>query len=295
MMARSLPALLSVLSASLLALQACSGTAGSTVTQPDGSTCTFSGAPSTPSAGTGTSVEAQATAAQLQVLDTLIGSYLRGDSVAYRGTFQADDDYTGHDLPVTIANGPGMASLVAASGQATLTLRSPAQTYLSITQAESNTSLTQVGLILGDDTYDGEMASCTGCLTNLFKSPDTISLDNVSAADDTSVTATFNMIDITVSTKGSLTRILPCELDLSDLIAIAPLETSPQFIVSGNEMVWHVSSSVTTSFTPSAPGVVGGCATSTPYTIDLYVSSANLGDYGVRNFVPGAPMQECTG
>jgi len=292
MTTRSLPALLSALA---LAVPACSGTAGPTSTAADataptvdGSTCSFSVVPGPPSA-TGTSLEAQATATQLAVLDALIGVYLRGDAIAYRGTFQAQDNYTGRGLPVAIADGPGMASLLVASGQATLTLRSSAQTYVSISQAESGASLTQVGLILGDDTYDGEMTSCSDCLTDLFKSPDTISLDNLAATDDTSVTATSDMLDITVTAKGTLTNIPPCGLRLSDLVAIAPLlGATPQFVASGNQMVWHASGSVSTADS-------GGCATLTPYTIDLYVSSTNLGDYGVQNFVPGAPMQACTG
>jgi hypothetical protein len=256
----------------------------------DGGTCSFEGPiPSPPSLDGGTTIQSQAEATQLTVLDTLFGRYLRGDVKAYRGAFQASDNYqTVVADGGAIAEGPGIGSLEVATGTATLTLHSVTEhAFLSFQQSQSNPSFSVVGVILSDGSTGGDTATCTGCLPNLFQDPNAISLTGFMT---TGFDASANGDDgenIKIYASGSLTLAPPCSLDLPGLVELAPPSVSaPHFAPSGSVSVWHVNGSV-----EEYPQ--GACMTETPYTIDLYVNPQNLADYGVMNYQQGTTGNQC--
>jgi hypothetical protein len=237
-------------------------------------------------------VQAQAEAAQAAVLDAMFGSYLRGDSHAYRGTFAVADNYplsqnlAGEPPPdgAVIPRGAGLASLVVSGGVATLSLHNDGQ-YIPFTEAQANPLLVVIGVILGDNAVGGDTATCTGCLPDLFSAPESISLAKlVPTGFDADIAGGDPNLKLAAS--GTLDVAAPCSLAFADLLELAP--GVPKFEAEGKLEVWHVSGDI---------GSQGqnGCETMQSYTIDLYVDPTNLADYGTKNFVAGMTDMACPG
>jgi hypothetical protein len=274
----------------LLTLAACSGASGGA--SGTGGACSFTtpvpAAPSTPAAGA--SVQAQAEAGGLGTLDAIFGGYLRGSTRAYRGSLEAHDNY--NSAGSAIEKGPALASLEISGDQAVLTIHSlPQHEYLYFAQSKKKPEITQVGVILGDTSTGGDVGTCKGCVPDLFTSPASISFDNLVASSRQSAInpAGTGETSFTVSTHAtaSLEVAEPCSLAYSDLIELASLHLT-HFAPSGGDMVWQTMGRIFT-------GQKGLCQTYVPYSLDLFVDPTNLADYGVRNYQPGAPGQECGG
>ena len=93
-------------------------------------------------------------------------------------------------------------------------------------------------------------------------------------------------VELNTYASASLTLATPCDLAFDDLVELNSLGTGStsslsvngaSFVASGGEMVAVVQSVVGTS-TPN------GNYCSTDFSIELYVNTSNLADYGVRNY-----------
>lgn len=264
--------------------------------------------PTLPIAPTGTdsaSVQAIAIAADMQILDDLVGRYLRGDAPVYRGSASARDNLSAFNPPppaapiytdTTMSSDQAIAALVIDlnAGTATLTVTSPCeQELIHVIQDRAAPGITQVNGVLATIAYGGWTATCTTCVPDFFGQPATLSWTDADATYDQGAPLPTNHI---VST-ASLQRESPCDLDWAQLVAIDAnwITYGPQlglgnFARVGNEMVWQHTGSVTLA-TPSAHGACDGL--SVPYTDELYVSASDLGTYGVRSYVAKEPVSYC--
>ena len=305
-------------------LVACSGAAPSTIgTNNQGGGCT---APNPPQpAGAGATLQATVEAQQLALLDSLFGTYMRGDVVVYRGNLQAHDNASalantavyGPQPDGSIAEGPALARLetrVASGGDWTpprdgvsgnssvLVLYGLANNdRVNLLQQDGQPGTTWAGEIEPDNSTATLTGSCTACAPDLSAKPATIGIDGFTSSGVVSVFMGYAgkwgmMVDVTAHTTvtASLTAASACTLTWNELSVVnsatGPDELSGDlglgdFKDAGDEMVWHASGSV------SGPG--SPCPTYTPYTIDLWVKKNDLGSFGVRNFQAGTPAMSC--
>lgn len=264
----------------------------------------------------GVSVQAYAEANGLAYLDAFVGSYLRGDSTVYTGTLSAEDnqsvlgtDCNGgsqacHDQ--SIASGPAVASLAVASGEATLTVHSlGAHKYVVFSQSHTEPDVTTVGIVLPDTGAGGNTGTCSGCAPSFLKKPASIDVQNlVSTAyvavnpgvdagpgvvDDAGIVVdAYAGVPLDTHASTSLTLATACDLTFDDLVELNSLgppstsgssgQTSYNFVARGDQMVAVVQGSVYTYSEDAGTG----CTTA--YSIELYVSTTNLADYGVQNY-----------
>jgi hypothetical protein len=306
---------------------ASSDTAGGGRDASNDTACTAPSAPASPPAGDAGASSAETVEAQwLAALDGLIGQYLRGDVIVYRGTIQGSaktEALPGSDpIPeTTIPEGAALASLIFRSpsvsfwapiapaafvngNQALLTVRSLADDqYMVFGQPESDPTMTATSGIQAGATQNVLMATCSDCASSFWARPAAITFDLAAAGTVTTVYYGFDgtsSADQAVSTAASvqLSAFPPCNLTFGDLTTLNEAPGINQgssvfltsFVLTGGEWVFHTTSNVITK-DPSAHGACDG--QSFQYTIDLYVNAANLGDYGVRNYVPGPTQAIC--
>lgn len=262
------------------------------------------------------------------MLDQTFGQYLRGDVLVYRGTVQGSAmgaTPPGYDTvpEETIAAGPAFARLAFAPGlesdwivgssahapfvdgnQAMLTVHSLANDqYMVFEQPESDPSMTATSGIAMVRTTNLLTPTCSGCAPSFWTRPATIAFDLSAAGTVTTVTAgadATTSIDQPVTTTASvqLTVVPPCTLTFDNFETLnevtGPSEFSAvglaSFVLTGGEWIWHTGSTVETK-PPSSHGQCDGQSFS--YTIELYVNAANLGDFGVRNYVQGPTQSVC--
>jgi hypothetical protein len=252
------------------------------------------------------SVEAQAQTQGLQALDSFVGPYLRGDIAVYRGTLSAHDNQSVLASPSndgspgyksqTVPEGPAVASLAIAGGSATLSVHSTTEhKYLVLQQDTKNASnTTNVGIILPDGSGGGNTGTCVGCVPDFGGKPQTIAFENIVSTQVVNIGAFAgeeleggpDNDDVTLHTYGtaSLTLVPPCGVAFDDL---AELNASNglTFALQGDQMVTQM----------TGYAYMSGEYCEVAYTIELYVSTTNLADYGVQNFQQLPPQEDCGG
>jgi hypothetical protein len=264
----------------------------------------------------GVSVQAFAEGLGRQYLDAYVGDYLRGKLTVYHGTLSANDDQSvlgidcngGSDACAdqSIPNGPAVASLTvdADAGTATLTVHSlAAHKYVAFQQTAAMSDVTTVGVVLPDTSTGGNTGTCSGCVTEFGNTPTSISIRNLDGIgyvavnppadasqgtvnDAGEVVDAYAGVKLDIHASGALVLGTPCELTFDDLAELnafgPPLASSVSapvgFQQQGDEMVALVQGSAYSYDQQTDNGCV------TYYTIELYVSTTNLADYGVRNF-----------
>jgi hypothetical protein len=261
----------------------------------------------------------------LAVLDQLFGQYLRGDVQVYRGTVQGQaTTFTaaGYDQQPngTIAQGAALASLAFRPGsvedwrpiapaafvtgnQAILVVHSLADDqYMVFGQPQSDPTMTATSGIETAPTQNFLMATCNGCAPSLWARPAELTFNLAASGTVTTVTyagdATTSVGEpVNSAASVQLAVVPPCDLTFDDLATLnettGPNELGQvslaSFVVSGSERIWHTGGAVTIK--PASNGQCDGQMFQ--YTIDVYVSSANLGDYGVRNYIQGPTQSTC--
>jgi hypothetical protein len=290
----------------LLAMCGCGGSSGDAGTA--SASCGFvAPVPKAPKAASyNASIEVQAESQGLQALDGFLGPYLRGDIAVYRGTLSAHDNQSvlasasndgspGYKSQ-TVPEGPAVASLAIAGGSATLSVHSTTEhKYLVFQQDTKNASnTTNVGIILPDGSGGGNTGTCIGCVPDLGGKPQTIAFENIVSTQVVNISAFAgeeleggpDNDDVTLHTYGSasLTLVPPCGVTFDDL---AELNASSglTFALQGDQRVSQV----------TGYGYVPGDYCQVTYTIELYVSTTNLADYGVQNFQQLPPQEDCSG
>lgn len=279
---------------SIVVMTACGGSPDATTA----SACGFAGLPkpaSTPAQGA--SAKAKAEAAGLAVLDGFVRPYLLDHVTVYRGTFTAHDNqgvlgagspyarpgtYEDQYVPPSAA----VASLVIHGGLAVLSVHSlTAHKYVELSQATGSGSggITNVGIILPDDEQGGNTGTCQGCVPALDPSPDAIAFDGI---ESTQLVAIGPKDNPTLHTYGTaqLTRVPPCEIRFEDLAELNG-GSGLAFVPQGDEMVAQIEGYAETA---------NGYYCVVHYSLELYVKTANLADYGVRGYAV-VPGQSCPG
>jgi hypothetical protein len=252
-------------------------------------------------AGAGDPVRATVEAKRLAELDLLVGRYLRGDAAVYLGTLSAHDNQSVFGDPSTplwldqsIPPGEALASLAVDDVQATLAVVGSSQGKgIVFRQARDSPMVTETSIILDSRTSGGPSASCTDCAPSFLDRPAAIAWADL----DASYTGAEPIAPYHVVSTVNLRLESPCSVTWEQLVALdvkVTTENSPSgglsgFAQVGEEMVWHASGAVQT-VPPQPHNCVGQ---SVPYTIDLYVSRANLAVYGVRNFSAGPVQPVC--
>ena len=286
-------------------------------------TCAFSPAP--PAAAlppdTAASEQAQAEARELVALDALVGRFLRGDVLLYRGTLAAETTAT----PAMVTNPPrptGHTEVAEGPALAMLERRLPyvgdwypAQPSVDLTTeiayllvhhltahryvvfAQSGTPATTTwagGLGFDDDvqvvvTNDFLDSSCMDCAPSFAAQPTTLSLSALQTTGTVSAFDSGVYYDVRVETKttANLELASPCTLTWDDLAVLATA-TGPNEFASDIGL---------RSFAPEGDEMVahhqssygtptqrGQCATVTSYAIDVWVKRANLAIAGTRNY-----------
>jgi hypothetical protein len=250
-------------------------------------------------------VRDQAESDAATALDLLLGRYVRGEALVYRGSVSASDTesifntipppdppaYTDH----TMTSVEAIAGLVigGADPQATLQLVSLSEEEIVIfQQIQSVSGVTKVNGILSLNEFGGPVAPCSGCAPDLLARPTTIAW----TAQDAVWTDTSLAADYHVRSSVNLAVESPCDLTWDEMVAVdaytyaAGNQGLGKFVGNGNEMVFHQRAVVTTA-NPSAHGACDG--QQVPYSIDLYVNLSDLSVYGARNYVAGAPVSIC--
>ena len=287
-------------------LVACGGGSSAALGTP--ASCGFDGpVPKTPDgAPPNASVQAYAEVQGRLALDAYLGPYLRGDVAVYKGALGAHDNQGvlgppssgGSPSPGTpsgggyenqsVSTGPAVASLVTTSGNGTLSVHSLTEhKYVVFQQAAPNASkTTSVGIILADDATGGNTGTCVDCVPDFVARPDTIEFENITSSQVVNLDSLGEgNDDVTLHTyaTASLDLVPPCGIAFADVEELNA-STGLAFEVRGNQMVAEMSGYAL------PPG--GGCYVT--YTIELYVSTTNLADYGVQNF-SSTPGQGCGG
>lgn len=259
----------------------------------------------------------------MAVLDRLFGQYLRGDIVVYHGTMRGHSSTTSPPgFPVVpeqdLAPGPALARLAVQTawsgdwlqnpppppitGQVAILLSHNLATaqYMAFQQAESQPSTTAATGITDDNSDNFLSTTCSDCAPSFEARPASLALSLTATGAVTMYQGNVS-IEVPVLTTATLdlTAALPCSVTFNELVtlnsATGPNEFADsfglwQFVLTGNEYVWHVQGAVLIS----SPSGLGRCdGQSVPYTIDLYVNASNLANYGVRNYVQMAPQQLC--
>jgi hypothetical protein len=249
----------------------------------------------------------------LNVLDSLIGRFLRGDVVAYRGTASAHDNAgvigeAAQDPTIadgTFPDGPVMATLdfhpvrssdyspptADVSGDVAFLFLSSAlaHKYVFFSQALTDPSVTEASQIwnAGQPGNRGLVSACISCAPDLWSRPKAIALDDMTTTGVFSVVpASGPAVDVTLHTVVSarLTYAPPCSLSYDELVVLNG--STLDFHQEGDELVEHVSNKV-------GRYIGGSCFDETPYTMDIFVDLNDLGHYGTRNFSLGPPAQMC--
>ena len=260
--------------------------------------------------------QARAEAIQLFVLDALVGQYVRGDVLVYRGTTRANftvQTPAGYD-PIpgrSIARGSALARLDyrrtsssdylppfapdgASTTTAVLLIHGVSDgSYTVWGQLDSQPTQTLAASIGTRDSDNVFLTSCAGCVPSLWCRPTSISFDAAVASKISVYSGNLGYADAPtlLSAAADLQVISPCDVTLDEIKALdgatGPNEFAEDialqsFVSEGNEIVWH-RKGATTLRSPS-PMFTDCDGLDLLYTIDLYVNVNDLGDYGVRNY-----------
>jgi hypothetical protein len=282
-------------------------------------TCSFGQAPAAPGAASDSAtIEQRASDAALVRYDALVGRFLRGDVTVYAGMLSAMSTSFGGSPPAptkrdgfldgsilalfdsrpTIAADwvPPLSSVAAGSRTSILVVHELTSLQaLVFGQLDEEPSTTWAGIILPDDPAgtigpNPFSRSCVGCLSPLVGKPLLISFEPFVAegfAPPLSDGGAPFPTGLT-TTAGALGRVEPCTLRWPDLVdlntAIGPIELSADlalesFVDTGIEMVSHESGTLVTG-----PATASGCVPQVGYTLDLWITKADLATHGVRGF-----------
>ena len=301
-----------------------SGASGTVKTDaPNG--CSFVTAPPVaPEPDPNAAPETLAIARAVKAVDSKIGSYLRGEIIAYRGTMKAHDNASatanvevyGPRPDGDIAEGPALARVdvrdastgdwspprQTVSGQlASLVLRSVgSKSHVILGQLAGEPATTFATSVGAEREFVTLQSTCSGCLPDLTARPATLSFQELTTTGTVSSFQGYAgkdgaYVDVTVhtTTSATLTRVAPCDVRFEDMVALnviaGPNESNAgleEMTDAGDELVWKLVGSI---------GDAAGhkCSTITPYTIEAFVKKSDLGTYGARNFKLGAATQNC--
>jgi hypothetical protein len=273
--------------------------------------------PPRPPSGSGASTnQARAEAIQLNVLDALVGQYVRGDVLVYHGTTHADftvQTPSGYD-PIpdqSIAQGSALARLDyrptsssddvppfapdgASVTTAVLLIHGVSNgSYTVWGQLDSQPTQTLAGGIGSRDSDDAFFTSCAGCAPSLWNWPTSISFDVTVTGKLEVYSGNLGYADAPtrLSAAADLHVVSPCDVTLDEIKgldgATGPNEFAEDiglqsFVPEGNEIVWHRNAATTLRYPSDRFTDCDGL--DLIYTIDLYVNVNDLGDYGVRNY-----------
>jgi len=253
-----------------------------------GGTCTIQ-TPSPPPADPDPARAAANTAA-FQFLDEMVGRYLRGEAPVYRGsaTAHANVDAVGNVSDQTMQTSSARAALIADAVIACLTVFSaPERERIFFQQQQALPATTFVSTIVPNGTYGGgplfpvnasNSATCTACAPDLASKPAALAWQGLEAVAASGSDAA--PLDVTSSVE--LQRVSPCALTWDDVAAVSA-DYSTDLLApppSDGVVVKTIVGSVVTKV--ATPRMCDGIQVQ--YTIDAYINTVNLADYGVRNF-----------
>ena len=246
-------------------------------------------------------VHAAANAAAFARLDQLVGRYLRSDVAVYRGSAKANAnvDVSYNVRNVTLQTSSAHAALSVGAGVAGVTVFSASERERILFQQQAALpGTTFVDTIAPNGTYGGgplwplnasSAASCTACAPDLASAPASLVWQGLEAIAASGSDAA--PLDVTSSV--NLQRVSPCALNWDDIFAVSADYTFdlPAEPPAGGEFVQTISGSVETKAASfrTCDGI------RVPFTIDVYINSENLADYGVRNFTALAATSTCGG
>jgi hypothetical protein len=276
-------------------------------------------APVDPSAPLEAVVEGDA----LTRLDNLVGRYLRGEVLVYRGTASAHDNASviadagqpgGGDE--AISDGPALARLEyrpaqsydyspakqSISGEAAILVLNSTleQKRIAFSQAKTAASVTEASQIADaqSPSFARLVTSCASCAPNFWSNPKTIVLGDLTTSGTFAVAQQAGPpVNVILHTfvSARLALASPCSLTIDDLVVLdkysGPDESYSEmdnFHLEHGEMVEHYMGRV-----EPPHSLYDGCWFDTTYTVDLFIDPNDLSHYGVRNFTIGAPYRDC--
>jgi hypothetical protein len=241
---------------------------------------------------------AAAIKAQDDALERLVGRYARGDAAIYRGSAAARDNNSvvGKFLGVPSSYRDGALSgdvtaslareelndlLLKGPGWA-LTLYAADQSRVSVHQPDSARGTSLVSLVLASSVVgDGVLASCTDCFADLSTKPATLERASLTAH------GTYEGVDaplVVTMTGVKLGRVRPVAFD--DLVSVAApgddRDAMRAFAERDDEWIRAVVARGTYELPP--PKGAYRCQRVTSYSVEWYVSRAELSKYGARHF-----------
>jgi hypothetical protein len=221
-------------------------------------------------------------------LDGYVGQFVRGEAVLYTGTMDAT---TGNDVApgspagsATMKGGGMFGALTLSTGSSQLMVLDPAQQNYLIFSQSSGSPQTSVSPIFGYLTTGGNLVTCASCFPSLSKRPASIDVTSLSATAQTEWEG-----EVYANVAANLTAVAPCSITYADIAAVngkSDVVSGASFQAEGPDMVWHMSGVYN-----DAPNLQ--CGNATPYTLDLYVTTATPWDFGVRNYTAGATTRVC--
>jgi hypothetical protein len=231
------------------------------------------------------SLQRSAEAQGLAFLKAFLRPYLDGQIPAYRGTLKAHDNqgvlgpppsngspgFENQSLP----EGSAIAALSVTPTTATLTVHSLGDhEYLILEQDKSQPGVTSIGIILPDTVIGGNSGLCTGCVPSFRNKPEAIDIPGASGTSSVDLEGTGQTEDATLHTYASANLELaePSSLTFQE-IAELNAALGVTFVPVGSE--WEAELSGVVSSTNEY------CAV--PFTLELYVSSSDFTEYGVRD------------
>jgi len=280
--------------------------------------CSFSAPPAASTPVDASPLEETAEGGALVVLDDLVGRYLRGDVLVYRGTANAHDNagvigeaaQSPNFSDETLPDGPVLAGLELrpaspddysppkqnVSGDAAiLTLVSAlAHKHLILSQALAQQSVTEATQLTNETSSNllrGLVTACTSCAPKFWSQPGAIVLEDLMTSGVYSVLPPSGpAVDVTLHTfvSAQLTLAAPCSLTYDDLVVLNGERNMAIFALEGSQMVWHYMGTIEPSHSWA-----DGCWFGQPYTLDAFIDPSDLSHYGVRNFKLGTPVREC--
>jgi hypothetical protein len=246
-------------------------------------------------------VHAAANAEGFALLDQMVGQYVRGDVTVYRGTAAAgaNVDAFGKIGNLTLQTSSARAALSVGAGVAGVTVFSASESERILFQQQTVLpGTTFVTTIVPNGTYGGgplwplnasNTATCTDCVPDLASAPTSLAWQGLEAIAASGSDAA--PLDVTSSV--NLQRVSPCALTWDDIFAVSAdyafdLPAEPP---AGGEFAQTISGYLDTK--AASFRMCDGIRV--PYTIDVYINSGNLADYGVRNYTASAATTTCGG
>ncbi len=240
--------------------------------------------PSVPSPDANAQPQGTIEADALSSLDQLIGRYVRGDILIYRGTVTEHDNQTvyGLDADGSIAFTDAIATLSSSDANFFLFIAPLCQDALAVFGQLQQDPTTTLAYPIGRTMSDELDGGCTGsCAPSFASKPSNIAWTNVTFSD-----ASLHPQPFQSTSTVDLRQQPPCSLTWDDVASASSPTVYPEasfglgeFRRVGNEMVYQYTG------TWSGPAAAGGpCVPLFSFSIDVFVNLSNLADYGVRNF-----------